>query len=162
MFWPRGDCARPYFDQLNVHILECLLFCWRSKMCACSCSKHGRSQSPLGFGRVDLVNFLAAWTSCISSKTIPIAGIFILDTNIHHLKHHHSIPRKEGKCLILFWIIKSILFLAQNNLLYVKAFAAAVTLLCFKCLYYSSQVRNWFLPDNHFHKRPSLHKCCFE
>ena len=44
----RGDCERPCFDQLNAHILERLLFYLRSKMSACSWSKHGRLQSPLG------------------------------------------------------------------------------------------------------------------
>ena len=43
----RGDFERPCFDQLHAHILERLLFCWRSKMSACSWSKHGRLQSPL-------------------------------------------------------------------------------------------------------------------
>ena len=46
---PRGDCERPCFDQLNAHIFERLLFCWRSKICACSWWKHGRLQSPLVF-----------------------------------------------------------------------------------------------------------------
>ena len=45
----RGDCEPPCFDQLNAHILERLLFCWHSKMCACSWSKHGRSQSLLAY-----------------------------------------------------------------------------------------------------------------
>ena len=46
---PRDGCKRPCFDQLNAHIVECLLFCWRPKMCVFSGSKHGRLQSPLGF-----------------------------------------------------------------------------------------------------------------
>ena len=45
---PRGDCKRPCFDQLNAHILERHQNSKRSKMCAFSWSKHGRSQSNLG------------------------------------------------------------------------------------------------------------------
>ena len=57
---PRGDCERPCFDQLSAHILERLLFCWRSKMCACSWSKHGRLQSPLDidFKSLKLVTYV--------------------------------------------------------------------------------------------------------
>ena len=40
----RGDCEQPCFDQLSAHILERLLFCWRSKVC--SWSKDGHLQSP--------------------------------------------------------------------------------------------------------------------
>ena len=32
----KSDCERPCFDPLNAHILMRLLFCWRSKMCACT------------------------------------------------------------------------------------------------------------------------------
>ena len=37
--YARGDCERSWFDQLNAHILERLLLCWRPKICTCSWSK---------------------------------------------------------------------------------------------------------------------------
>ena len=36
-----------FFQGLKQHILECLLFWWRSKMCRFRWSKHGRLQSAL-------------------------------------------------------------------------------------------------------------------
>ena len=59
----KGRLWAAMFDQLNAHILEHLLFCWRSKMCACSWSKHGRSQSPL-LGqrlRLDPIDRVKSW-----------------------------------------------------------------------------------------------------
>ena len=52
MNYPRADCKRPCFDQLQELILDLLLFWWRSKMYCFSWSKHGRLQSAIGIIKI--------------------------------------------------------------------------------------------------------------
>ena len=47
--FPLGDCQRPYFNQLNAHILQRQHNSKWSTICALIWSKHGRIQSPLDF-----------------------------------------------------------------------------------------------------------------
>ena len=55
---PRGDCERPCFYQVNAHIIERLLFCWRSKIGATRC-----------------VQLIKTWTLTIT--------LFTVHNNIH-------------------------------------------------------------------------------
>ena len=97
----RGDCERPWFDQLKAHILKRLLFCWRSKMCLCAAGKNMSAYN----------HFLPLrWFSNCSTKSADISQNmdFLITRTIRHFEKNKNVFFMDPSFIVDTYVLSKV------------------------------------------------------